>query len=94
MKQALLGTAHRLPGIGMFEQGAGRLDLLSAFHYLRSYTPRATLSPRYGLKLVYIFTNNNLILYKYLQLYRFNRMSVYVALLYSSNILHRNADYS
>ncbi|XP_011504283.1 PREDICTED: membrane-bound transcription factor site-1 protease [Ceratosolen solmsi marchali] len=47
MKQALLGTAQRLSGIGMFEQGAGRLDLLSAFHYLRSYSPRATLSPNY-----------------------------------------------
>ncbi|KAJ8674081.1 hypothetical protein QAD02_005343 [Eretmocerus hayati] len=47
MKQALLETAYRLPGIGMFEQGAGRLDLLGAFYYLRSYTPRATLSPNY-----------------------------------------------
>lgn len=46
MKQALLSTAQRLPNIGMFEQGAGRLDLVSAFHYLQTYTPRATLSPR------------------------------------------------
>lgn len=47
MKQALLSSARRLPGVGMFEQGAGRLDLLRAFHFLRSYTPQATLSPRY-----------------------------------------------
>lgn len=46
MKQALLGSARRLPGVGMFEQGAGRLDLLRAFHFLRSYRPMATLSPR------------------------------------------------
>ena len=47
MKQALLGSARRLPGVGMFEQGAGSLDLVRAFNYLRSYTPTATLSPRY-----------------------------------------------
>ncbi|XP_046428490.1 membrane-bound transcription factor site-1 protease isoform X2 [Neodiprion fabricii] len=47
MKQALLGSARRLPGVGMFEQGAGRLDLLRAFHFLRSYRPMATLSPSY-----------------------------------------------
>ncbi|XP_031843340.1 membrane-bound transcription factor site-1 protease [Nomia melanderi] len=47
MKQALLGSARRLPGVGMFEQGAGKLDLLRAFHFLRSYTPVATLSPSY-----------------------------------------------
>ncbi|XP_043464380.1 membrane-bound transcription factor site-1 protease [Leptopilina heterotoma] len=47
MKQALLESARRLPGVGMFEQGAGRLDLLSAFLYLRSYTPTVTLSPNY-----------------------------------------------
>ncbi|XP_015585163.1 membrane-bound transcription factor site-1 protease isoform X2 [Cephus cinctus] len=47
MKQALLGSARRISGVGMFEQGAGRLDLLRAFHFLRSYTPIATLSPSY-----------------------------------------------
>ncbi|XP_011314538.1 membrane-bound transcription factor site-1 protease [Fopius arisanus] len=47
MKQALLTSAERLPGVGMFEQGAGKLDLLRAFHYLRTYTPVATLSPSY-----------------------------------------------
>ncbi|XP_034950401.1 membrane-bound transcription factor site-1 protease-like isoform X2 [Chelonus insularis] len=47
MKQALLNSAERLPGIGMFEQGAGKLDLLRAFYYLKSYTPTVTLSPSY-----------------------------------------------
>lgn len=46
MKQALLGSARRLPGIGMFEQGAGKLDLLRAFQFLQSYKPIVTLSPR------------------------------------------------
>lgn len=52
MKQSLLETAHRLPGVGMFEQGAGRLDLLRAFHYLKNYIPSATLSPRLALRIV------------------------------------------
>ncbi|EZA58379.1 hypothetical protein DMN91_005650 [Ooceraea biroi] len=47
MKQALLSSARRLPGIGMFEQGAGKLDLIRAFHFLQSYTPIVTLSPSY-----------------------------------------------
>ncbi|XP_014212506.1 membrane-bound transcription factor site-1 protease [Copidosoma floridanum] len=47
MKQALISSAYRLPRIGMFEQGAGRLDLVAAFQYLQSYTPVATLSPSY-----------------------------------------------
>ena len=55
MKQALLSTAHRLPGIGMFEQGAGRLDLLEAFHYLQSYTPKATLIPRFKFIIYYLY---------------------------------------
>ncbi|XP_071579996.1 membrane-bound transcription factor site-1 protease isoform X1 [Temnothorax nylanderi] len=47
MKQVLLNSARRLPGIGMFEQGAGKLDLLRAFHLLESYTPTVTLHPSY-----------------------------------------------
>ncbi len=41
MKQALLASARRLPGVGMFEQGAGKLDLLRAFQMLSTYTPQA-----------------------------------------------------
>ncbi|XP_014609822.1 PREDICTED: membrane-bound transcription factor site-1 protease [Polistes canadensis] len=47
MKQALLSSARRLSGIGMFEQGAGKLDLLRAYHFLKLYTPMCTLSPSY-----------------------------------------------
>lgn len=46
MKQALINSARRLPGISMFEQGAGKLDLLQAFHFLQSYIPVVTLHPR------------------------------------------------
>lgn len=59
MKQALLESARRLPGVGMFEQGAGRLDLLSAFLYLRSYTPTVTLSPRY-INIIYNIVKTNI----------------------------------
>jgi hypothetical protein len=41
MKQALLASARRLPGVGMFEQGAGKLDLLRAYQLLSTYTPQA-----------------------------------------------------
>jgi membrane-bound transcription factor site-1 protease len=47
MKQALLASARRLPGVGMFEQGAGKLDLLKAYQTLTTYTPQASLSPPY-----------------------------------------------
>ena len=35
------------PGVGIFEQGAGKLDLLKAYQVLTTYTPQATLSPPY-----------------------------------------------
>lgn len=31
MKQALMASARRLPGVNMFEQGHGKLDLLKAY---------------------------------------------------------------
>ena len=40
MKQALIASARRLPGIGMFEQGAGKLDLLKTYQTLTTYTPQ------------------------------------------------------
>lgn len=46
MKQALLASARRLPAANMFEQGAGKLDLLRAYQLLTSYKPQASLSPR------------------------------------------------
>eukprot|EP00092_Neocalanus_flemingeri_P107767 GFUD01138329.1.p1 GENE.GFUD01138329.1~~GFUD01138329.1.p1 ORF type:complete len:1040 (-),score=318.65 GFUD01138329.1:275-3394(-) len=47
MKQALIASARRLPGVGMFEQGAGKLDLLRTYQTLSTYTPQVSLSPSY-----------------------------------------------
>ncbi|XP_053624400.1 membrane-bound transcription factor site-1 protease [Plodia interpunctella] len=47
VKQALCITARRLNGPNMFEQGHGKLDLISAYQFLREYTPQASLSPPY-----------------------------------------------
>ncbi|XP_045510195.1 membrane-bound transcription factor site-1 protease [Colias croceus] len=47
VKQALCITARRLQGPNMFEQGHGKLDLISAYQFLREYVPQASLSPPY-----------------------------------------------
>ncbi|CAH2103147.1 unnamed protein product [Euphydryas editha] len=47
VKQALCITARRLSGPNMFEQGHGKLDLISAYQFLREYEPQASLSPPY-----------------------------------------------
>ena len=47
MKQCLMSSARRLPGVGMFEQGSGKLDLMKAFQLLSAYKPQASLSPSY-----------------------------------------------
>ena len=47
MKQALIASARRLPGVGMFEQGAGKLDLLKTYQTLTTYTPQVSFSPPY-----------------------------------------------
>lgn len=41
MKQALIASARRIPGVNMFEQGHGKLDLLRAYQILNSYRPQA-----------------------------------------------------
>lgn len=41
MKQALMGSAQRLNGVNMFEQGHGKLDLLRAYYMLNNYKPQA-----------------------------------------------------
>ena len=45
VKQILMESAHRLPDANMFEQGAGKLDLLNAYHALLDYKPRISLIP-------------------------------------------------
>ncbi|KHN76164.1 Membrane-bound transcription factor site-1 protease [Toxocara canis] len=48
VKQALVEGAVRLPNAAtMFEQGAGRIDLLASFDYMRKYEPSITLIPPY-----------------------------------------------
>ncbi|CAH0547704.1 unnamed protein product [Brassicogethes aeneus] len=47
MKQALMASARRLPGVNMFEQGHGKLNLLKAYQILNTYKPQASLSPTY-----------------------------------------------
>ncbi|KAK7082512.1 Membrane-bound transcription factor site-1 protease [Halocaridina rubra] len=47
MKQALMASARRLPGVNMFEQGHGKLDLVKAYQVLSKYKPQASLSPTY-----------------------------------------------
>lgn len=46
--QVLVESARKVTGgagAGVFEQGAGALDVVAAFHLLSSYTPRASLLP-------------------------------------------------
>lgn len=45
MKQVLLAGARELSQANIFEQGAGKLDLIDSFEYLTSYTPRVTTFP-------------------------------------------------
>ncbi|XXG55876.1 hypothetical protein AAC387_Pa03g3436 [Persea americana] len=45
MKQALVEGAAKLSGPNMYEQGAGRLNLLEAYEILKNYQPRASIFP-------------------------------------------------
>ncbi|MQL91736.1 hypothetical protein Taro_024341 [Colocasia esculenta] len=45
MKQALVEAASKLSGPNMYEQGAGRLDLLKSYEILKNYQPRASIFP-------------------------------------------------
>ncbi|XP_024539020.1 subtilisin-like protease SBT6.1 isoform X2 [Selaginella moellendorffii] len=45
MKQALVEGATRLNGPNMYEQGAGRLNLLDSYEILVNYRPRASVMP-------------------------------------------------
>lgn len=45
MKQALVEGAAILPGIHMYEQGNGKINLLRSLSILESYTPRASVIP-------------------------------------------------
>ncbi|XP_050218148.1 subtilisin-like protease SBT6.1 isoform X2 [Mercurialis annua] len=45
MKQALVEGAARLSGPNLYEQGAGRVDLLESYEILKNYQPRASIFP-------------------------------------------------
>ncbi|KAL3327841.1 hypothetical protein AABB24_035488 [Solanum stoloniferum] len=45
VKQALVEGAAKLPGPNLYEQGAGRVNLLESFEILMSYEPRASIFP-------------------------------------------------
>ncbi|GAB2219758.1 hypothetical protein Drorol1_Dr00007395 [Drosera rotundifolia] len=45
MKQALIEGAAKLSGPHMYEQGAGRVDLLESYEILKNYEPRASIVP-------------------------------------------------
>ncbi|XP_077210082.1 SITE-1 protease [Tasmannia lanceolata] len=45
MKQALVEGAAKLAGPNMYEQGAGRIDLLESYEILKHYKPRASIFP-------------------------------------------------
>jgi membrane-bound transcription factor site-1 protease len=45
MKQAMIEGAKRLRGPNVFEQGAGKIDLLRSADILKAYTPRASAVP-------------------------------------------------
>lgn len=47
VKQSLMASARRLPKVPIFEQGAGKLDLIRAYDVLKAYKPQATLFPSY-----------------------------------------------
>ncbi|KAL4572223.1 hypothetical protein LXL04_018993 [Taraxacum kok-saghyz] len=45
MKQTLVEGAVKLSGHSMYEQGAGRVNLLESYEILKNYKPRATIFP-------------------------------------------------
>jgi membrane-bound transcription factor site-1 protease len=48
IKQVMMASATRLPDANMFEQGAGKLNLIEAYEMLKRYEkPQASLTPSY-----------------------------------------------
>lgn len=45
MKQALVEGAVKLPGLNLYEQGAGKLSVVGSKAVLEAYNPRASLVP-------------------------------------------------
>lgn len=51
IKQALIASARRLPGINMFEQGHGKLNLVKAYQILSSYKPQVSKDYMYDISI-------------------------------------------
>ncbi|GAX78554.1 hypothetical protein CEUSTIGMA_g5994.t1 [Chlamydomonas eustigma] len=47
MKQALIEGADKLPGLSMFEQGSGKLNLHKSMDILQAYNPKASIIPAF-----------------------------------------------
>ena len=47
VKQVLMASADRISDANVFEQGAGKLNLVRAFNMMRKYRPQASLMPSY-----------------------------------------------
>lgn len=47
VKQVLMASASRIDDANVFEQGAGKLNLVRAFNMMKNYRPQASLSPSY-----------------------------------------------
>eukprot|EP00658_Telonema_sp_P-2_P036317 TRINITY_DN2629_c0_g1_i3.p1 TRINITY_DN2629_c0_g1~~TRINITY_DN2629_c0_g1_i3.p1 ORF type:complete len:868 (-),score=114.27 TRINITY_DN2629_c0_g1_i3:126-2729(-) len=45
IKQVLVESAHRLTGLNIFEQGAGKLDVERAYDLIQKFEPKASLLP-------------------------------------------------
>ena len=46
MKQALVEGSVPIPGIPMYEQGQGKLNLINSMNILKSYQPKASIVPK------------------------------------------------
>jgi hypothetical protein len=65
VKQSLMASARRLPGVNMFEQGHGKLDLVRAYHLLSNYRPHVSLSPRFDQLIARILKDDVFNLFEY-----------------------------
>lgn len=46
MKQALVEGSVPIPGIPMYEQGQGKLNLINSMNILKNYQPKASIVPK------------------------------------------------
>ena len=71
----------------MFEQGAGRVDLIQSWKILKAYKPQGNLPPPTFNMLSTVYYSNTVT-----TLHRLHGLSVHVALLFSAALSHWYAD--